>query len=160
MAIGWSEGPLGDVDRIRREMQRLGREMRKAFGEYGQHLPDAIRAAVLPFVGPFPPVNVSTTPEAVVVRAEVPGVDIKDLEITVVGDGLTIAGIRREDPALANASVHRQEREFGCFSRVIALPAKVDATKTPDASYKDGVLTVVCPKAEEAKPKRVEVKAS
>jgi len=105
----------------------------------------------------FPPVNVYETEGALVVRAEVPGVPIEKLELSVTGDSLTLEGERRlELPE--GASYVAQERQHGRFRRVVALPQPVDAEKVK-AEYAEGILTVTMPKAKEAGPRTVRVKA-
>jgi len=105
----------------------------------------------------FPPVNVRDEGENLVLTAEVPGVEPGDIELAVVDDSLSIKGSRKptlEDPA----QYIRHERPHGDFSRTVGLPEKVLAEKI-EATYSDGVLTVTLPKAPEARPKRITVKA-
>ncbi|GAH69250.1 unnamed protein product, partial [marine sediment metagenome] len=104
----------------------------------------------------FPPVNVYETDEEVVVRAEVPGVSVAELDLSVTGDTLALAGERRlELPE--GASFLAQERQHGRFRRVVALPRSVDAQEAK-AEYVDGVLTVRLRKAPGARPRTIEVK--
>jgi HSP20 family protein len=95
--------------------------------------------------------------EQLVLKAELPGVNKSDLELTLHDGVLTLAGERREEKSMENSEVHRSERFLGKFSRSFTLPAAVNAAKV-QASFKDGILTVTLPKAEEAKPKHIEVK--
>jgi HSP20 family protein len=106
--------------------------------------------------GVFPAINVTETGEAVFVRAELPGIKPDDLDITVEGDTLTIAG-EREMPAEAQkVSYHRREREWGTFRRCFTLPTRVDAGKV-QARYLDGILTIELPKAAEMRPKQITI---
>lgn len=95
--------------------------------------------------------------EQLILKAELPGVNKDDLELSLHDGVLTLAGERREEKSLENSEVHRSERFLGKFQRSFTLPAAVDAAKV-QASFKDGMLTVTLPKAEEAKPKHIEVK--
>ena len=90
---------------------------------------------------------------------EVPGLKKDDLNVTVHDGVLTISGERKTEKDVKEGTVHRTERYYGKFSRSVSLPAAVRADKV-SAAYKDGVLTVEVPKAEEAKPKTIEVKVS
>ncbi len=93
------------------------------------------------------------------VSIEVPGLKKEDLNVTVHDGVLTISGERKTEKDVKEGTVHRTERYYGKFSRSVSLPAAVRADKV-SAAYKDGVLTVEVPKAEEAKPKTIEVKVS
>jgi HSP20 family protein len=105
-----------------------------------------------------PRVNLSDTGGELVFEAEVPGVAEKDLGLTLTQDSLSLTGSR--DLALPeNASVHRRERGQVRFARSIALPVRVDTTRTA-AALKDGILTVTMPKAEDVKPRQITIKAS
>jgi HSP20 family protein len=95
--------------------------------------------------------------EQFVLKAELPGVNRKDLDLSLQDGVLTLAGERREEQSFEHAEVHRSERFLGKFQRSFTLPAAVNAANV-QASFKDGILTVTLPKAEEAKPKHIEVK--
>jgi len=103
-----------------------------------------------------PALDVAETDEAVVVKAEVPGIDAKDLEVTVTGAVLTIKGEKREEKEEKDKRHHRVERAYGAFSRSVDLPEEVDAEKI-QAECKDGVLTVTMPKKPEAKGRRITI---
>jgi HSP20 family protein len=106
----------------------------------------------------FPAVNVWEDAEAVNVDAELPGLDLKDLEIYVTGGNqLTIKGERKRVPP-DKAVYHRQERGFGTFIRVLTLPFEVDSSKV-DARLENGILTIKLAKHEAAKPRKIVVKA-
>jgi len=107
----------------------------------------------------YPATNVREADDAYIVECEVPGLEMDDIEVYVTGDQVTISGTRKTNIPEDGATVHRRERETGRFSRAITLPGPVvgDATEARLAS---GVLTIRIPKTEEAKPKRIEVKAS
>jgi HSP20 family protein len=109
--------------------------------------------------GVFPPINVYDDNESYVVRAELPGVDPKDIEISVANNTLTIKGKRETNIKGENVSYHRRERNFGEFRRAFTLPDQVDSSKVM-AHAKDGILEIRLPRAEQAKPRQVEVKVS
>jgi HSP20 family protein len=112
-----------------------------------------------PFAGVFPLVNVTEDKDRFLVRAELPGIKPNELEISVAGNNLSISGERKLELQDAGAQYHRREREAGQFSRVISLPAPIDADKV-EAHSAEGILTIVLPKAEIAKPKQIAIKTS
>ena len=107
----------------------------------------------------FPPIIVSTSGDNVIVRAEIPGIKVNDLDVQVVNDVLTIKGERKTSIDVSKTTYLRRERPYGTFARAIILPERVDAEKVT-ASYKNGVLVVTLPKAPESKPKQVIIKKS
>lgn len=106
-----------------------------------------------------PALDVSEEKDRYVVKAELPGLAPKDVNVSVENGMLTIRGEKRQESEEKGKSFHRIERRYGSFQRVLALPATVDASRT-EAAYKDGVLTVRLAKREEAKPKAIEVKVT
>jgi HSP20 family protein len=111
------------------------------------------------FRGWAPVVDIFERGDDLVLRAEIPGVRKEDLDLRVEGNVLTLRGERTRDEKVAEENYHRIERSYGAFSRSFTLPSTIDASRI-DASYKDGVLELILPKAEEAKPKRIEVKTA
>ncbi len=93
------------------------------------------------------------------VTLEIPGMKKEDMHVSVHDGVLTVSGERKGGTETKDGTVHRRERYFGKFSRSVSLPSAVSADKV-NAAYKDGVLTVEIPKAEEAKPKTIDVKVS
>lgn len=91
------------------------------------------------------------------VRVELPGVDKKDVAITVHNDVLTIRGEKKREEEKKDKNYHRIERSYGIFQRSFTLPSSVKSEKI-EATFESGVLSVMLPKAEEAKPKEIEVK--
>jgi HSP20 family protein len=106
-----------------------------------------------------PSLDVTETDEAIEVHLEVPGVEEKDLDVSLTDDLLTISGEKRSEHEDKDDTVHRIERRYGRFSRTLRLPGTVDAGRV-EASYEAGVLKVVLPKTPEAKPRRIEVKTN
>ena len=102
--------------------------------------------------------DVTENEEEFTVKASVPGINPDDLEITFTDGTLTIKGETRGEKNVDEAHYHIRERRFGRFSRSISLPSNLDTDKI-EASYDSGVLTLHLPKAEEMKPKRIEIKS-
>jgi len=110
----------------------------------------------------FPALNVWEDADNVFVEAELRGVAMENIEINVVGSELSIKGSRQAQKTTTgngNVTYHRQERAAGEFSRFLTLPEAIDADKV-EAVLKNGVLTVKLPKAEAAKPRRIQVNAN
>lgn len=136
----------GELNRFRSEMDRL-------FDSYGFADNGWPGLAVA-----YPAVNVWDDEDNVFAEAELPGLQLNDLEIYVTGGNqLTIKGERKQ-PEAKNGVWHRQERGFGQFTRVITLPYGVNADKI-EAKFCNGVLTITMPKDETAKPRRITVQA-
>jgi HSP20 family protein len=109
--------------------------------------------------GPWAPeVDVSETAKQVVVKAELPGLDPKEIDVSVRADILTLRGERKQEKEEQGENFHRVERSYGSFARSIRLPAEVDSGKV-NATYKDGVLKITMPKTKEAANKKIEIKA-
>jgi len=128
------------------EMQRLQREMNRVFSGLEQPLNPEV-----------PPLNAWVGESDVVVSAELPGVDPGKVDVSVVGDTLTISGAREAAALKEGDSYHRQERSHGRFTRSLQLPFHVEAGKV-EAKYDKGILRVTLPRAEADKPKKVAVK--
>ena len=104
-----------------------------------------------------PALDVSETDDAVLVHAEIPGIDPKELDIAVVGDTLTIRGEKKDETEREGRNFHRVERRYGSFTRSLRLPTPVDAEHVT-ARAAAGVLEIRLPKKEEARPKRIQIK--
>jgi HSP20 family protein len=106
-----------------------------------------------------PRVNVSETEKEIQVTAELPGIDEKDVEVTLEDDTLRIKGEKKQEKEEKGKNYHRIEHSYGSFERVIPLPVEVLSDKV-NASFKKGLLTVTMPKSEKAleKSKRIEIK--
>lgn len=106
----------------------------------------------------FPAVNMWSNSEEVILKAEIPGVDPKDLNLDVNGDQLVISGERKPDVPAEGIVCHRSEREMGKFIRTFRLPYDVDSSKVT-AKCANGILTVTLPRVESAKPRKIAIKA-
>ena len=109
--------------------------------------------------GAAPAVDVYEDRENFVVKAELPGMKKEDIDVSLHDGMLSISGERKSEEKVEQGEVYRSERFFGRFQRTVALPTTVDAARIK-AQYKDGVLTVTLPKAEEAKPKQIDVQVN
>jgi HSP20 family protein len=92
----------------------------------------------------------------VIVTAELPGMKKEDIDVSLHDGSLSISGERKRGEKFEGAEIYREERFVGRFQRTISLPSAVDGAKVK-AQYKDGILTITLAKAEEAKPKQIEV---
>ena len=109
--------------------------------------------------GEYPPINVWSNEDETIVQAELPGYDADKIDISVVPNTLTLRGERSPEEAGEGATLHRRERTTGRFVRTVELPFEVDNGKV-DAAYRNGILSVRLPRAEEHKPRRITVNAS
>lgn len=108
-------------------------------------------------LGWMPALEIYEKEDKFVLRAEVPGMTKDDVDISVLGDTLTIKGERKTESEVKDEDYHRCEMCYGKFSRAVTLPSAVQAGKVA-ATYDNGILEITLPKAAEAKPKKVEVK--
>jgi HSP20 family protein len=140
------EGTLPEeMSRLFEDFFSTGRSLMKDFWGNGHD-----RASMFP-------VDVRETEDKVIVDAELPGVDPKDVQIKVEGTVLVITAERKHEKEEKAKDFHRVERSYGRFQRQIELPWGTDPEKV-EATYKNGVLTVEIAKREEAKPKTIQVK--
>ena len=136
----------GEIERLRNEMDRLydrffdWRPLRR-FGEAGE----------------WPSVDVSETEKDILVKGDVPGMEAKDIHVSIDGNVLTLQGERKQEKEQKGKNFHRVERSYGSFSRSINLPAVV-AQQKAKASYKRGILKVTLPKTQKGPAKKIEVK--
>jgi HSP20 family protein len=103
-----------------------------------------------------PAVDMYETKEAIVVAAEVPGLNEKDIHLSIVGDVLSVRGERQWNQEVKQENYYRGERWYGKFERSLPLPMPVQADKVT-AKYRDGVLTITLPKVEEIRPKEIKI---
>jgi HSP20 family protein len=103
-----------------------------------------------------PALDIYEDKDSVYVRAELPGMNKEDIDVSLHNGSLSISGERKTHEEFKDGEVYRSERFTGRFQRTVALPTAVAADKIK-AQYKDGILSVTLPKAEEAKPKQIDV---
>lgn len=140
--------PWAPLTSFKQEMERL-------FDRFVEPRWDAFEAA-----GEWAPkLDISETKDTVVVKAEIPGVEQKDIEVSLQEGVLTIKGEKRQEKEEKDERHHRVERSYGAFMRSVRLPATVEGEKVA-ASFKSGVLTVTLPKAPAAKGTTIPVKAA
>ena len=103
-----------------------------------------------------PAVDIFDNDDSIIIKAELPGVESKDVEVELKDRVLTLKGERSHEKEVKEENYHRKERAFGKFQRSFTLPAEVNADKIK-ADYKDGILNIEIPKPEEKKPKKINV---
>ena len=135
--------PFSEIDSLQKEMNRL-------FDTLTPRTTDRLDSAFVPAA------EMEETPEAIHLKLEVPGMDAKDIDIQVSAEAVSISGERKEETKTEEKGMTRSEFRYGSFSRVIPLPARVQNTNV-NAQYKDGILNLTLPKAEEEKNKVVKV---
>jgi len=106
-----------------------------------------------------PPVDIFEKDDHLVIRAEIPGVQKEAMDVRIEQGVLTLHGERKQETEIREENAYRMERAYRTFTRSFTLPTTVDASKVT-ASYKDGILEVTVPKAETAKPKKVEIRVA
>jgi len=134
--------PLRDLLAVQHRMDRLFNELGREVPLYGEEAASLSRWA--------PAADIYETDDNIVMKAEVPGVDAKDLEVRIEDNTFFLKGERKLEKEVKEENYHRIERSYGSFTRSFALPSSVDADNT-SAQYKDGVLTLTMPKREESK---------
>jgi len=146
-------GPFRELESMRRDMDRL-------FEEFFEPVPG--RKRVWPKLQQgmiVPSVDVVDRKTEIVVKAELPGVDKDKIDLKITENNLTIRGETRKEEEIKEEDYYSREISCGSFTRTIVLPAEVDSQKAK-ASFKDGILEIVLPKKEEAKPKEIKVEVS
>lgn len=138
--------PAPELTSLRREMDRL---FDRFWEDDGEDLP-AIREWV-------PSLDFSETVDTYMVRLEIPGMEPKDVQVTLQDNVLTVKGEKKEEFKQKDERFYRLERSHGMFSRSLRLPAPVDGAKV-NAVFKNGLLTVTVPKAPEAKASSIPIK--
>jgi HSP20 family protein len=131
-----------EMDKMRREVDRLFNRM---WDDFGSSL----------FSGPC--MDISETQDVVVIRAELPGVESNDVQISVTDRTLYLSGEKKVKKVMRGEQFYRVERRFGSFSRKIELPCSVEVEEIK-ATYENGVLMIVMPKCKDRNGSRVKVK--
>jgi len=138
--------PFGDIGSFRKEMDKLWNRFFKE-SPFGRREAEEWS----------PSVDVSETGDAYMVKAELPGLEAKDVDVSVSGDILTIKGEKRKEAEEKDEHHHYVERYYGSFQRSFRLPANVKPEKI-DAVFEKGVLKLTVPKTEEAKKQEIQIK--
>jgi HSP20 family protein len=136
-----NRSPFTELERIRRQMER-----QMEGWPYQRQTP-----------GVFPLINLTENKDSFFIRAELPGMSSADLDMQATSNSVSISGERKIPAENKEAKYHRREREAGKFSRVVGLPSEIDPDKV-EASMVSGILTVVVPKAQAAKPRQISVR--
>ena len=144
--IPWHGG--SEIDRFRSDMDRLFDDF------YSRSLFRSLKRGDW-----MPAADMSEDQKEIVVHAEIPGLNIKEIDVSLNGRVLTIQGERKQEREEKDKNYHRIERKYGSFSRTFELPADVDGDKVK-AAYKDGILTLNLPKTKEQSIKKIEVKTA
>ena len=140
--------PFKNIEKTRSEMDRLldtflfGKPKTRGFAEQEEWQP---------------PIDVAETESELIVNVEIPGVDPRDIDVSLTGDTLFVKGEKKPETEEKAEDYHLLERNYGTFTRSIHLPVEVQNDKI-SASYKNGVLTVVLPKPERAQKKEIKIK--
>jgi HSP20 family protein len=145
--------PFQDLRSAQDEMAQMNPMLAHALGLHTQQQGSG-RATTTAWA---PALDISERKDAYLVTVELPGIKPEDLDITMEDGLLTIQGERQFTQESSEQQFHRVERRYGAFRRSITLPAQVQAEQI-EASFEDGVLQILVPKMEEAKPKRIQVR--
>lgn len=107
----------------------------------------------------FPPINLYDAGDRYVLSAQLPGISLDDLDLSITGETLTMRGERKRPEGVSDESYRRQERQYGRWTRTLSLPDRVDSLQVT-ATLSHGLLTITLPKAESAKPRQISVKTA
>ena len=132
------------------EIEGLQRDMNRLFDRFVTADEDRLNIAFAPKV------ELQETADAIHLKAEIPGIDVKDIDVQVSAEAVSISGERKEETKTEAKGMTRTEFRYGQFQRVIPLPARVENTSV-QADYKNGILQLILPKAAEEKNKVVKV---
>ncbi len=143
--IRWD--PFREVSALQERMNRLFSDLRTS---------SPLREEEISQGSWVPPVDIYETEDSLVFKAELPGVTKDDITVEVKDNTMTLKGEKRFEKDVKEESYHRVERAYGGFQRAFTLPGMVEQDKVK-AKFKDGILEIVLPKAEKAKPKQVRV---
>ena len=136
-----------EIDKLRRDIDRL---FDRLWDDFGVPLSTRIEREI-------PSIDLSETEDTLIIRAEVPGINPEDLEISITDNILTIRGEMKQVDNEKKGDYHRMERRYGYFSRTLQLPCKI-VTENVQATYKKGVLSIVMPKCEQVSAPVIRIK--
>lgn len=146
--VTWPRDPWSIFD----DLESIQEDMNRMFSDRGYDRPLRRSRATYPLL------NVWSSTEGIVMDAELPGVDPKDVDVSVLGDELTLRGKINVQEPRKEETYHRRERPTGEFLRTLQLPFRADAGGIK-ANYKNGILRLTVPRSEEEKPKKIVVEA-
>lgn len=149
--VKWS--PMKELEDMRRDMERLFDEFFEPIHRRRRWWPKPAEGVIVPNIDMY------ERKDEIVVRVEIPGVDKNDIDLTITEDSLTIKGEVKKGEEVKDEDYYAREINYGSFTRTIALPVDVDSSKAK-ATYKNGILEIILPKKEEAKPKEIKVEVS
>ena len=148
----WS--PMKELEEMRRDMERLFEEffepVRRRRRWWGRSYDEGVMV---------PNIELYDRKNELVLRAELPGVEKKDIDLTISENSLTVKGETRRTEEVQEEDFYASEITYGSFSRTIPLPVEVDS-ENAKATFKNGILEIVLPKKEEAKPKEIKVEVA
>ena len=138
--------------------QRFGESLSRRENELESLMEDYALGGPFPeFRGVYPPVIITRSGDELILRAELPGMKLEDIDVAISGGSVIIRGERKIDSA-DECIFHRRERDFGAFSRAVGLPTKVNPDKC-EAFYQNGVLKLLLPIEQDLEKKHISVKA-
>lgn len=150
--VKWS--PMKELETMRRDMERLFEDVFEPTLRRRRWWPKPSEEGII-----VPSINMYDRKNEIVVKAEIPGVEKDNIDLSITKDGLTLKGEFKKDEEVKEEDYYSREISHGSFTRTISLPAEVDSEKAK-ASFKNGILEIVLPKKEEAKPKEIKVHVS
>lgn len=150
--VKWS--PIKELEEMRRDMDRLFEEFFTPVTGRRRGWPMKPETGVI-----IPNIEMFDRKDEVVVRAELPGVTKEDIDLTITKDSLTLRGEMKKEEEVKQENCYISERSYGSFTRTIAMPVEIENEKA-SASFKEGVLEIVMPKREEARPKEIKIQVS
>lgn len=151
--IRWN--PARELDRWPSDFFGIQREINRVFDNFVRGGVQADESFMSSYWTPA--VDIAEQENEFIVKMELPGVNKDEVKISLESNILTIKGEKKQEKEEKSKNLHRVERSYGSFQRSFTLPTSVKSEKI-DAMFKDGVLSISLPKAEEAKPKQIEVK--
>jgi HSP20 family protein len=150
--VRWS--PARDLATFPSDVLNIQREINRMFNSFFRNEAEDDTLATAAW---YPSADIAEQDDGYIVKMELPGVTKDDVKIVMQENMLTVKGEKKQEKESKGSNYHRVERSYGSFQRSFTLPTSVKGDKV-DASFKDGVLSIVLPKAEEAKRKQIEVK--
>jgi len=136
------------------ELEKIQDEMNKLFSFSLSRWPERTSGLMEGTWGPA--VDIYDSKDNIFVKADIPGMAKEDINVSIHGDTLVIKGEKKQEKEIKEKDFVRAERYYGSFHRAVSLPTEVDANKV-SATYKNGVLELILPKKEEAKPKEIKI---